>query len=377
LGRFMATMLAELTERELRVAIATLRTLSEQSNNCRSFVLGAFEQLTRLVPSDLTTLSVCDLKRGTRRVFGRQQEALSAADRDAFDRHFHEHPLVRFHGTNPAGPTRRISDCVDIRAFQNSAIYAEYYSRIGIKHVMALPLRIDCDNVISIVFNRSRCDFKNAESGVLDVIRPPLAALYRNVVARQEAGVYLTRVSELAMCGGWQRMRVTAAGQILTAAAPALQLLARFFPREAIGRMSQLPATIADWISYSRNWGLDRPAMSHSGAFTMSRLGAKLTAHFVPDPADETAGWLLLKSELQDVSAAALTTFPLTKREREVLAFVASGKTNLDIAMLLAISVRTVQKHLEHVFQKLGVETRTAAAVRVMTALEPAALAPR
>lgn len=52
----------------------------------------------------------------------------------------------------------------------------------------------------------------------------------------------------------------------------------------------------------------------------------------------------------------------LTPRESEVLVWVARGKTNRDIADILGMSPRTVNKHLEHVFEKLGVETRTAAA---------------
>ena len=52
----------------------------------------------------------------------------------------------------------------------------------------------------------------------------------------------------------------------------------------------------------------------------------------------------------------------LTAREGEVLLWVARGKTNRDIADILGMSPRTVNKHLEHVFEKLGVETRTAAA---------------
>ena len=52
----------------------------------------------------------------------------------------------------------------------------------------------------------------------------------------------------------------------------------------------------------------------------------------------------------------------LTARESEVLSWVARGKTNRDIADILGMSPRTVNKHLEHVFEKLGVETRTAAA---------------
>ena len=52
----------------------------------------------------------------------------------------------------------------------------------------------------------------------------------------------------------------------------------------------------------------------------------------------------------------------LTAREAEVLYWVAKGKTNRDIGDILGTSPRTVTKHLEHVFEKLGVETRTAAA---------------
>jgi len=52
----------------------------------------------------------------------------------------------------------------------------------------------------------------------------------------------------------------------------------------------------------------------------------------------------------------------LTGRESEVLLWVARGKTNRDIADILGMSPRTVNKHLEHIFEKLGVETRTAAA---------------
>ncbi|MDO9235066.1 MAG: response regulator transcription factor [Aquabacterium sp.] len=52
----------------------------------------------------------------------------------------------------------------------------------------------------------------------------------------------------------------------------------------------------------------------------------------------------------------------LTPRETEVLSWLAKGKTNRDIAEILGMSHRTVNKHLEHIFEKLGVETRTAAA---------------
>ncbi|WP_435531614.1 response regulator transcription factor [Ramlibacter aurantiacus] len=63
---------------------------------------------------------------------------------------------------------------------------------------------------------------------------------------------------------------------------------------------------------------------------------------------------------------APLATYPpLTPRERDVMQWLACGKTDADIAALLVISPRTVHKHLEHIYDKLGVETRTAAVMAV------------
>lgn len=61
---------------------------------------------------------------------------------------------------------------------------------------------------------------------------------------------------------------------------------------------------------------------------------------------------------------AAARPAPLTQREREVMAWLSGGKTDRDIATILGISRRTVHKHLQRVYEKLGVETRTAAVAR-------------
>jgi len=54
--------------------------------------------------------------------------------------------------------------------------------------------------------------------------------------------------------------------------------------------------------------------------------------------------------------------FKLTSREVEVLSWLSKGKTNRDIAQILGLSPRTIDKHLEQIYAKLGVENRTAAA---------------
>jgi DNA-binding CsgD family transcriptional regulator len=56
----------------------------------------------------------------------------------------------------------------------------------------------------------------------------------------------------------------------------------------------------------------------------------------------------------------------LSRRQQEVAHWIREGKTNMEIAAILGISPRTVQKHVEHIFEKLGVETRVAIATRML-----------
>ena len=69
--------------------------------------------------------------------------------------------------------------------------------------------------------------------------------------------------------------------------------------------------------------------------------------------------------------AAVLLPNPLTQREMDVLQWVACGKTNRDVAEILGMSPRTVNKHLEHIYEKLGVETRTAAVAQFARLARP------
>lgn len=82
--------------------------------------------------------------------------------------------------------------------------------------------------------------------------------------------------------------------------------------------------------------------------------------------------YLLVQLETQTAMPSAdeiLHACPsLTSREAEVMYWVTMGKTNRDIAEILSLSPRTVNKHLEHIFEKLYVETRTAAVLHIMSA---------
>ena len=75
----------------------------------------------------------------------------------------------------------------------------------------------------------------------------------------------------------------------------------------------------------------------------------------------------LFKKETQEWDSTALKeSLGLTLREIEILMWISRGKTNKEVGLILESSHRTVNKHLEHIFEKLGVTTRAAAVAIVL-----------
>jgi DNA-binding response OmpR family regulator len=85
---------------------------------------------------------------------------------------------------------------------------------------------------------------------------------------------------------------------------------------------------------------------------------------------DASSAFSVAAAAASAASAERLSHAALTPRETEVLTWLARGKTNRDIADILGMSHRTVNKHLEHIFEKLGVETRAAAAALASQAIQ-------
>lgn len=76
------------------------------------------------------------------------------------------------------------------------------------------------------------------------------------------------------------------------------------------------------------------------------------------------------ETSMENNTLVALEEMGLTRREVEVLEWVARGKTNNEIGLILEISPRTASKHLEHIYTKLGVESRTAAVVQFLEMIQ-------
>ena len=121
----------------------------------------------------------------------------------------------------------------------------------------------------------------------------------------------------------------------------------------------QVPPELLHWLQPAVQGRDVRPLSTARGA---RQLVATLQGRTLDDD------WLVVLREVSDAATveATMLAFGLTLRESEVLYWVAKGKTNRDIGDILGSSPATVKKHLERVYEKLGVETRTAAAAMAM-----------
>ncbi|WP_438480277.1 response regulator [Oleiharenicola lentus] len=95
----------------------------------------------------------------------------------------------------------------------------------------------------------------------------------------------------------------------------------------------------------------------------VSKVGALLLHRFT-EKSDEKLTVLYLVEEHAPAGPAELVQLGLTPRQSEVLYWIAQGKTNAEIAIILGTSPRTIDKHVEQLLERLGVENRLAAAAK-------------
>lgn len=127
----------------------------------------------------------------------------------------------------------------------------------------------------------------------------------------------------------------------------------------------RLPAPLLNWFV---DWLMHGARTDAMYEFTLGNVRRSASAAAGPKPGE----WIVTLMEADDTAScnALALRFGLTAREAEVLLWVSRGKANRDIGDILGMAPRTVNKHLEHLFQKLHVETRATAAALAVKALD-------
>ena len=122
---------------------------------------------------------------------------------------------------------------------------------------------------------------------------------------------------------------------------------------------------MAEWMTER-----DKPGFTRDAAFVLTENGkAALQFSFLGAIGRDEYLFRLTASDRRPDDQILRQHFPLTQRESEVLLWLAKGKSNRDIGDILGLSSRTVNKHLEQIYVKLGVENRASAAVKAAHAL--------
>ena len=225
---------------------------------------------------------------------------------------------------------------------------------------------------IPIVFMTGLTDTEHVvqafQAGGVDYVTKPIRA--KEVLARMAVHVQGARQARQARNAldafGHATLVVRAAdGKVVWKTPLARDLLMQHFDG------GELDAAVLAWVRDE----LARRAVAGTAPgepLTLARQNRRLILALHEQTGDDE--WLIVMRESSDqaVIDALGAAFKLTTREAEVLYWLAKGKTNRDIGDILGSSPATVKKHLERVYVKLGVETRTAAASVAMSRLRPA-----
>ena len=111
-------------------------------------------------------------------------------------------------------------------------------------------------------------------------------------------------------------------------------------------------------------WARGSAAGRAAGTFTFENAGRRLVARLARQSAFHYVT-IVIHEEVTAIDPALLVPLGVSKREAEILAWLAAGKSNAEIASIVGVSPLTAKTHVLNILRKLGVENRTTAAVMV------------
>src|SRR6201996_5512338 len=199
---------------------------------------------------------------------------------------------------------------------------------------------------------------RGLEAGGVDYVTKPIAI--EGMLARIRVHLANARLTQSARAAldvsGRFLLAVNRAGKIMWATPQAQKLLADHFTAGGSEEMV-LPEPLREWLEQAQKGKAGAKAQAASFP---ERPELKL--HYMGNAGPNEFLLRLAKDTSAGLPAEFSSELGLTTREGEVLSWLSKGKTNRDIAQILGLSPRPVDKHLEQIYAKLGVENRTAAA---------------
>ncbi len=270
-----------------------------------------------------------------------------------FQAHIADHPVVAYAQRTRDGQAKAISDFLTARQFHATGLYRELFGPMGIEDQLSIGMVGAAGLMIGLSFNRARRGFSARDRAVLNLLRPHLLQAYVSGRDRQllrnadgiRRGTVIDRLPVGLVC-------VDRRGTVVWATEPAGQIFSDHFA-DAGDSIHGLPHAVRLWL---RSAG-DSP-------FASRRPGFDLWVRRCP--LKDGHAVLLLQENPTTQASPSLAGYGFTPREAQVVAKILAGATAARAATELAISPRTLQKHLERIFDKLGVNSLSAACVKLL-----------
>jgi DNA-binding NarL/FixJ family response regulator len=199
---------------------------------------------------------------------------------------------------------------------------------------------------------------RGLEAGGVDYVTKPI--VIEEMLARIRVHLANARLTQSARAAldvsGRFLLAVNRVGKIMWSTPQAQKLLADHF---AAGGSEEvvLPEPLREWLEQAQQGKAGTKAQTASFPDH-----PELKLYYMGNAGPNEFLLRLAKDTSAGLPAEFSSELGLTTREGEVLSWLSKGKTNRDIAQILGLSPRTVDKHLEQIYAKLGVENRTAAA---------------
>jgi DNA-binding CsgD family transcriptional regulator len=314
--------------------------------------------LRRLVPADFASFAETDARKRPRAIRTDPGDVVQLPDAGTIlQRHLHESPLFSAY-TRGQGSAVMMSDFLTRRQWDRLAIYSEFFRPIGSAFYIAKGLPGPRGAITALGLHRTRRDFSEGHRALLNLLGPHFNQAYGNAALvgrlREELETLRRGVEDLG-----QALLLLDGHRVSMTTPRATRLIGAY---AGPIRRGCLPDAIRSWLV--REDRARAVADTLPQPLLLERSGRRLIVRLVSRPGQRV---LLLEEEQdQPLEPRTLEVLGLSRRESEVLVWVAEGKTNAEIAVILGTSPRTVDKHVEHVLRKLGVETRTAAVARAL-----------
>jgi DNA-binding CsgD family transcriptional regulator len=277
----------------------------------------------------------------------------------------YENPVLTYAIRTGDRSALKFSDFWTQKQLHNSALYREVLKKVGLSDNLECFLRSPKGSVIRIGLCRRKRLFSENERRLLDCLRPHI----------DQALLNLSELSQL-------RDKVRKVHQSLLANISESAVVRPDAGYKVSAQSNQKGQLNESFDGPNNNGPQFSKNLSHAGDQKHASSDVQMQPARMVE--NQKSGLAVRDIRVSDVSflwreqgrnssvQMERVLCYLTVREAEILLWAADGKTNADIAIIVGVSQRTVEKHLEHIFTKLGVETRTAAAAWYLKATHDA-----